>query len=718
IQIPEDRVREQDGFYRLHYSPPQGKPGPNSTFTPIEVANGIELTRALPGTKYDFQLYYTNDTIDDYPTWTASITTVPPPPSNLSIDVISGQMVKVSWEPPKIGGYSAFKLKLIPLSEELQNSVRNVVISEGQLPFNLRELTPGASYELQLYTLYDNKESAAYISSNFTTRPNAPGRFIVWYRNETTMLVLWQPPYPPGIYSHYRVSIDPKDAVNSVLTVKKDGDPPGPAQAPFHGLVPGRAYNITVETVSGNMISQPTTAQYRTIPLSPRNVTFDPRHITSDSFMVAWQAPKNNGEFDKYSLSIGADKGAPLLIGADRPREAQFSTSYNLEPGHFYTVLVKTISGNVASWPTTGNVTTIFTRLNKQIDQQQRWWLTTRRRQNQIFKIVYQEQGSYNGDSRTSVVTEEFTIAELYPGRNYSVSVSAVSNGIESAETTEWVLTKPASPIIEELQPIPRGLNISWKSDVTSKQEKYAVIYTRNDTVESVTRQISTSHVLLDDLFPGAGYHIKVFAISHGMWSDPHIYTQAVYPNPVRNLTIIETSNTTVSLGWQPPIESLFSHYVVRYRAQDDKTWEELPPVNRSHATVAPLLPGERYVIQYIGVGTYSSYKLLDLTVGVIQCPFRHLIVPFWEVISITFFCSRPHCAVVGYGVAWNKQAVDHERRPGYILKCDAVEGGDRISVRLGSPGRGKHTLFGVYLQIHVASIFSEGFGCRKRDII
>lgn len=75
IQIPPERVRDQDGYYRLDYWPPQGIPQPNTTFTPSQVVAGVKLTRALPGTKYDFQLYYTNATINDYPTWTASITT-------------------------------------------------------------------------------------------------------------------------------------------------------------------------------------------------------------------------------------------------------------------------------------------------------------------------------------------------------------------------------------------------------------------------------------------------------------------------------------------------------------------------------------------------------------------------------------------------------------------------------------------------------------------
>lgn len=81
--------------------------------------------------------------------------------------------------------------------------------------------------------------------------PNTPGKFIVWFRNETTLLVLWQPPYPAGIYTHYKVSIDPPDAIESVLYVEKEGEPPGPAQAAFKGLVPGQivCYHVITHAI-------------------------------------------------------------------------------------------------------------------------------------------------------------------------------------------------------------------------------------------------------------------------------------------------------------------------------------------------------------------------------------------------------------------------------------------------------------------------------------
>ena len=57
----------------------------------------------------------------------------------------------------------------------------------------------------------------AHLSTNFTTKPNAPGRFIVWFRNETTLLVLWQPPFPPGHYTDYKVRRYPRRYLRMII---------------------------------------------------------------------------------------------------------------------------------------------------------------------------------------------------------------------------------------------------------------------------------------------------------------------------------------------------------------------------------------------------------------------------------------------------------------------------------------------------------------------
>merc|ERR1712106_117852 len=233
IRIPGD-LSQQDGYYRLDYRPPYGSPAANTTFKPSDISDTIDFSRGLPGTKYDFWLYYSNTTIQDWLTWTASITTAPDPPTNLEIDVQSGEKAVVSWELPFIGRHSGFKLKVIPLSEPLATT-RILEICETKI--TLRDLSAGATYEIQLYTVYENKESQAYISSSFTSGPNTVGPCInLFLRNETTLVVLWQPPYPAGFYKAYKVSIDLEDALVLETYVPKEGEPPGTAQAAFNGL--------------------------------------------------------------------------------------------------------------------------------------------------------------------------------------------------------------------------------------------------------------------------------------------------------------------------------------------------------------------------------------------------------------------------------------------------------------------------------------------------
>ncbi|PRD36719.1 UNVERIFIED_CONTAM: Ptp10D [Trichonephila clavipes] len=279
----------------------------------------------------------------------------PDPPINLNVSILGGKVAEATWEPPKQGGQTGFKLSLVPLSEKDDTTPRNNYINH-LTPFLLRDLTPGASYEVQLFSVFHGQDSSVFVTTNFTTKPNTPGRFIVWFRNETTLLVLWQPPYPSGIFDKYRVSISPEDALESELLVDKERDPPGPAQAAFYGLVPGRNYNISVQTVSDNQISEPTRAQYRTVPLPPVNVTYDPTRLASYSFDVRWDPPTKPSEFDRYQVALGIRNTVRYLINKEEERVVTFDEE--LEPGLTYEVVVKTVSGNVASWPVTANITT------------------------------------------------------------------------------------------------------------------------------------------------------------------------------------------------------------------------------------------------------------------------------------------------------------------------------------------------------------------------
>ena len=50
-------------------------------------------------------------------------------------------------------------------------------------------------------------------------------------------------------------------------------------------------------------ISAPTTAQYRTVPWRPYNVTFNEGAIGPNFFEVRWSGPREITEFDRYQVS-------------------------------------------------------------------------------------------------------------------------------------------------------------------------------------------------------------------------------------------------------------------------------------------------------------------------------------------------------------------------------------------------------------------------------
>lgn len=60
------------------------------------------------------------------------------------------------------------KNQILGLSDVLATN-RSIPIEENEFQYQARDLVPGASYQVQAYTVFDNRESLAYTSRNFTT---------------------------------------------------------------------------------------------------------------------------------------------------------------------------------------------------------------------------------------------------------------------------------------------------------------------------------------------------------------------------------------------------------------------------------------------------------------------------------------------------------------------------------------------------------------------
>lgn len=60
-------------------------------------------------------------------------------------------------------------MQVIPLTERAEGGAQNFSVERSAWNHTLRELSPGATYQLHAFTLLHDKESAAYASRNFTT---------------------------------------------------------------------------------------------------------------------------------------------------------------------------------------------------------------------------------------------------------------------------------------------------------------------------------------------------------------------------------------------------------------------------------------------------------------------------------------------------------------------------------------------------------------------
>lgn len=373
-----------------------------------------------------------------------------------------------------------------------------------------------------------------------------------------------------------------------------------------------------------------------------------------------WESPKGNSEFDKYQVSISGSRRQQFVSKND-DNYAVLQYHEGLEAGKTYQVIVKTVSGKVTSWPATGEVTLKplpVTQLRSQRNEENGFVTITFEPDpastQEEYRITYHEVETLNGDA--SIMTTDKTtylLESLLPGRNYSITVQAISKKVESNETTIFVLTRPSAPIIEDLKSIKEGLNISWKSDVNSRQDLYEIMLLRSDggALQNITTR--ENRQIIKGLFPGAQYNIKVFAVSHGLKSEPHTYFQAVYPNPPRNMTIEKVTSNSVLVHWKSPEQSEFTEYSIRYRTESERQWIRLPSVNSTEADVTDMTPGEKYTIQ---VNTAShgvespSPQQVNQTVR--PNPVSN-IIPLVDSTNITLEWPRPEGRVEMYFIVW-----------------------------------------------------------------
>ncbi|XP_063374991.1 tyrosine-protein phosphatase 10D-like [Cydia amplana] len=563
IEIPGSGAGAADpgGEYRLDYRPPHGSPAPN--FTVPARASTINF-QGLPGTKYHFMLYYSNATFADLLTWNQTIITAPEPPTNLTVSLSRNKQATIAWAPPSHGEYTGFRFKVIPLTERTEGGARNITVEAPETPgagwtHTLKELSPGATYQLHAFTLLHDKESAAYASRNFTTsdaatRPLAPV-VRTWGGAARQLSLAWSSDVNSR-QDHYELRHrrrpepgaaldDPEYTFKTITTTDTN--------ATLSGLFPGAVYEVTVAAVSHGLRSERHTVFKPVRPLPPTWMGVE--RATSNSVVVRWRGPGSGSKLGAFLLQYRTHSEQKWTKLPPLQPDINEAEVVDMTHGERYTIQLDTLSEAVA------------------------------------------------GDSVDSGEPRE---------ADHTVRPNPVSNVAALVDTRNMTLEWP----------VPAGrverYGLRWWPRPDEVPD--AVPAARNLTAEP---GVKTVRALLDALEPGVGYTLTVHAVSYNLTSDLFTMETRTRPLIQSEMTIVnepeaEVGNDTlpairVLYTLTPATASRFDSYRFRLEGGPGEAQEQTRSATAPAARVefARLVPGRLYnVTMWTVSGNVTSHPV------------------------------------------------------------------------------------------------------------
>ncbi|KAK3098725.1 hypothetical protein FSP39_022407 [Pinctada imbricata] len=197
-----------------------------------------------------------------------------------------------------------------------------------------------------------------------------------------------------------------------------------------------------------------------------------------------------------------------------------------------------------------------------------------------------------------------YNITDLLPGRDYTVTMAAVSRGVYSNTSMSLIdNTVPTPPSIHLISALDnRSLLITTLSDQFSDKLIYTATYNDTSGVEKVLELVC--HVILHSCVtevhtgrPGIDLEIQVYAVKGSRRSLPDMVLHSTKPNPVEGIREDSGSTNHLHLSLTPPINSNYSSYIIRV-SEDDGSGDYISERNLT-------LPG-----------TETDFFLWNLTAG------------------------------------------------------------------------------------------------------